>query len=93
MSTSTCRSRPWEAALGATVDVPTPEGTVQLTIPKGSQAGRKLRLKGRGLPGKNPGDLYAVLAIVAAEGRERRGARRLRGLAQAFPASTRARTA
>ncbi len=55
---------PWEAALGATADVPTPEGTVQLTIPKGSQAGRKLRLKGRGLPGKNPGDLYAVLAIV-----------------------------
>ena len=55
---------PSEAALGATVDVPTPEGTVQLTIPKGSQAGRKLRLKGRGLPGKNPGDLYAVLQIV-----------------------------
>lgn len=55
---------PWEAALGATVDVTTPEGTVQLTIPKGSQAGRKLRLKGRGLPGKNPGDLYAVLAIA-----------------------------
>jgi curved DNA-binding protein len=55
---------PWEAALGASVDVPTPEGTVQLTVPKGSQAGRKLRLKGRGLPGKNPGDLYAVLAIV-----------------------------
>jgi curved DNA-binding protein len=56
---------PWEAALGASVDVPTPEGTVQLTVPKGSQAGRKLRLKGRGLPGKNPGDLYAVLAVVA----------------------------
>ncbi len=56
---------PWEAALGAGVDVPTPEGTVQLTVPKGSQAGRKLRLKGRGLPGKNPGDLYAVLALVA----------------------------
>jgi len=55
---------PWEAALGATVDVATPEGTVQLTIPKGSQAGRKLRLKGRGLPGKNPGDLYAVLQVV-----------------------------
>ena len=55
---------PWEAALGATVDVPTPEGTVQLTVPKGSQAGRKLRLKGRGLPGKNAGDLYAVLAVV-----------------------------
>ena len=55
---------PWEAALGATVDVVTPEGTVQLTVPKGSAAGRRLRLKGRGLPGKNPGDLYAVLQIV-----------------------------
>jgi curved DNA-binding protein len=55
---------PWEAALGASVDVVTPEGTVQLTVPKGSAAGRRLRLKGRGLPGKNPGDLYAVLQIV-----------------------------
>ena len=55
---------PWEAALGATVEVATPEGPVQLSVPKGSTAGRKLRLKGRGLPGKNPGDLYAVLAIA-----------------------------
>ena len=69
---------PWEAALGATVDVPTPEGTVQLTIPAGSQAGRKLRLKGRGLPGKNPGDLYAVLAVAAAQGRHRAARGRLR---------------
>ena len=76
---------PWEAALGATVDVPTPEGTVQLTIPKGSQTGRKLRLKGRGLPGKNPGDLYAVLAIALpkAEGDAARAA--YESLAQAFP--------
>lgn len=55
---------PWEAALGATVDTPTPEGTVQLSVPKGSTAGRKLRLKGRGLPGKTPGDLYAVIAVA-----------------------------
>ena len=55
---------PWEAALGATVNAPTPEGTVQLTVPPNSVAGRKLRLKGRGLPGKTPGDLYAVLAIA-----------------------------
>ncbi|MEO8080764.1 MAG: DnaJ C-terminal domain-containing protein [Caldimonas sp.] len=54
---------PWEAALGATVEAPTPEGAVQLTVPKGSVGGRKLRLKGRGLPGKKPGDLYAVLVI------------------------------
>ncbi|MGZ5155274.1 MAG: DnaJ C-terminal domain-containing protein [Caldimonas sp.] len=59
---------PWEAALGATVDAATPDGTVQLTIPKGSSAGRKLRLKGRGLPaakaGAAAGDLYAVLTIA-----------------------------
>ena len=54
---------PWEAALGATVTAPTPEGAVQLGIPPGSSQGRKLRLKGMGLPGKEPGDLYAVLLI------------------------------
>jgi curved DNA-binding protein len=55
---------PWEAALGAQVKAPTPEGTIDLKIPAGSAAGRKLRLKGRGIPGPNPGDLYAVLQIV-----------------------------
>ena len=55
---------PWEAALGATVEAATPDGPVQLSVPKGSTAGRKLRLKGRGLPGKNAGDLYAVIAIA-----------------------------
>jgi len=55
---------PWEAALGATVDVPTPEGGVQLTVPPGSAAGRKLRLRGKGIPSQPPGDLYAVLAIA-----------------------------
>ena len=76
---------PWEAALGATVDVPTPEGTVQLTVPKGSQAGRKLRLKGRGLPGKNPGDLYAVLAIVAPKADTEAARAAYETLAKAFP--------
>ena len=55
---------PWEAALGATVTAPTPDGPVQLNVPAGSQQGRQLRLKGRGLPGKQPGDLYAVLTIA-----------------------------
>ncbi len=55
---------PWEAALGATVTAPTPDGHVQLSLPPGSSPGRKLRLKGKGLPGKVPGDLYAVLTIA-----------------------------
>jgi len=55
---------PWEAALGAQVNVQTPGGPLELKIPAQSQAGRKLRLKGRGLPGKPAGDLYAVLNIV-----------------------------
>jgi curved DNA-binding protein len=76
---------PWEAALGATVDVPTPEGTVQLTIPKGSVAGRKLRLKGRGLPGKTPGDLYAVLAIVPPRADDDAARAAYENLAKAFP--------
>jgi curved DNA-binding protein len=55
---------PWEAALGATVEVPTPDGRVGLKIPAGSQGGRRLRLRGKGLPGTPPGDLYAILEIA-----------------------------
>lgn len=55
---------PWEAALGATVKAPTPTGTVDLKIPAGSTSGNKLRLKGKGLPGTSPGDLYAVIQIT-----------------------------
>jgi curved DNA-binding protein len=55
---------PWEAALGATVRAPTPIGPVDLRIPPNSHAGSKLRLKGRGLPAKEPGDLFVVLQIA-----------------------------
>ncbi len=54
---------PWEAALGASVSAGTPDGDVELTIPAGSVVGRKLRLKGKGIPGNPAGDLYVVLAI------------------------------
>lgn len=56
---------PWEAALGARVKVPTLGGHVDLTIPAGARSGQKLRLKGRGLPGKPAGDQYVVIQIVA----------------------------
>ena len=59
---------PWEAALGARITVPTPDGTVEVAIPGGSCAGQRLRLKGKGIPASGPsgktGDLYARLNIA-----------------------------
>ncbi|GAA0705405.1 DnaJ C-terminal domain-containing protein [Dokdonella soli] len=54
---------PWEAALGATVTVPTLGGNVELRIPAGSDGGRKMRLRGRGWPGKTPGDQIVTLTV------------------------------
>ena len=59
---------PWEAALGATIGVPTLGGQVELKIPADSEAGRKLRLRGRGLPaagGAAAGDQIVELEILA----------------------------
>jgi len=55
---------PWEAALGAKVTVPTLAGKISLTIPTGAKSGQKMRLKGRGLPSKTPGDQIVVLQIM-----------------------------
>ena len=54
---------PWEAALGATVKVPTLGGDVELRIPEGSDGGRKMRLRGRGWPGATPGDQIVTLEV------------------------------
>jgi curved DNA-binding protein len=56
---------PWEAALGASVSVPTLSGTVNIKIPPGTQTGQRLRVRGRGLPGRasEPGDLYVIARI------------------------------
>ncbi len=55
---------PWEAALGAQLKVPTLGGWIDMKIPPGSQSGKRLRLRGRGLPGKPAGDQYVTLKIV-----------------------------
>jgi len=66
---------PWEAALGTKVEVPTLGGTVELTIPAGSQSGQRLRLRGRGFPGSPKGDQLVSIKLVtpaaqSAEARE-----------------------
>ena len=53
---------PWEAALGAKVDIPTLKGKVRMSIAPGTQSGAKMRIKGRGL-GKEPGNQYVVVQI------------------------------
>jgi curved DNA-binding protein len=55
---------PWELALGGEIEVTTPSGKVNVTVPAASQSGRKLRLRARGLPGKEAGDLYLLLEVV-----------------------------
>lgn len=55
---------PWEAALGGTIQVPTPAGKVDLKIPPGSSSGKRMRLKGRGIPAKTKGDFFLTLEIV-----------------------------
>jgi curved DNA-binding protein len=57
---------PWEAALGATVPVPTFDGSARVKVPAGSSSGRRLRLRGEGMPGPGgrKGDLYASVRIV-----------------------------
>ena len=57
---------PWEAALGGPVTVPTlGGGRLELKIPSGADHGTRLRLRGRGMPGDPPGDLYVRLQVVA----------------------------
>jgi curved DNA-binding protein len=61
---------PWEAALGGKVTVPTPLGSVDLNIPKNMQSGKKMRLKGKGLPASIVGDFYVIIKIVIPDANE-----------------------
>lgn len=76
---------PWEAMLGAEVRVHTPGGEMEVKVPPQSKPGRKLRLKGRGIPAGEPGDLYLELdvALPPADSEAQKAA--YSALAQAFP--------
>ena len=77
---------PWEATLGAAVVVHTPSGEAEVTVPAGWKPGRKLRLKGRGIPGAEPGDLYLELEIALPPADSEAARAAYQALAQAFPA-------
>ncbi len=81
---------PWEASLGASVKAPTPTGPVDLKIPAGSHAGTKLRLKGRGIPAKPPGDFYVLLEIALPPANDEKSKAAYRALAAAMPFDPRA---
>jgi len=55
---------PWEAALGATITVPTVGSRVKVKVPKGSTSGSRLRLRGKGFPGRHPGDQIVILQVA-----------------------------
>ena len=77
---------PWEAALGASVEVSTPAGNViEVSVPAGWKPGRKLRLKGRGIPGKPPGDLFLELHLALPPATTEAERAAYAALAQAFP--------
>ncbi len=82
---------PWEAALGATLTVPTLGGDVQVKIPPGSQGGKKLRLKGKGLcAGTNRGDQIVTLQIVVPEAKTEEQRQLYRAMAEKLPFNPRA---
>ncbi len=80
---------PWEAALGATLTVPTPGGDTEVQCPAGSKAGRKLRLKGRGIPAASPaataGHLYLELDIALPPANDDAARAAYAAMAAAFP--------
>lgn len=80
----TLQVTPWQAALGTAISVPTLGGPVELKVPAGSDAGRKLRLRGRGLPGTPPGDQIVELEILAPAPADEAQKKAYRNLAKAF---------
>ena len=81
------RIAPWDAALGASIEVPTLAGAVNLNVPAGSDTGRRLRLRGRGMPGEPPGDQFVVLEVQAPVPANEAQRQAYRDLAQVFGSS------
>lgn len=79
-----------EAALGSKVDVPTPNGTITLTVPPGTSSGKRLRVKGHGVQTQdNPGDLYAEIQIVLPNTIDKESAALIRKFGEAHPMNPR----
>ncbi len=80
---------PWEAMLGGTAKVQTPTGEAEVTLPAGWKAGRRLRLKGRGIPGTQPGatpgNLYLDLELALPDADSENARAAYAAMAQAFP--------
>jgi curved DNA-binding protein len=73
---------PWEAALGAVVPVPVPDGgSIKVRVPAGAQSGRVLTVRGRGLPGKAPGDLELRVQVVLPSAHDPRARRHYEAMA------------
>jgi curved DNA-binding protein len=81
---------PWEAALGGNIKVPTLAGSVDLKLPPDSQTGKKLRLKGRGLPANPPGDYYVTLQIMTPQANTSKEKELYRKMAEEFSFNPRA---
>jgi curved DNA-binding protein len=84
---------PWEAGLGATVTVPTLGGEVELKIPAGSNSGKRMRLRGRGMPGHTPGDQLVTLEIHAPKAQTEAQRRLYEQMAETFDYDPRATAA
>ena len=76
---------PWEAASGASVEVPTLAGAVDLRVPAGTSSGKRLRLRGRGIPGSPPGDQFVIVDVQAPEPKTDAQREAYARLAEAFP--------
>jgi len=77
---------PWEAALGAVLPVDLPDGsTLKLRVPAGAQSGRVITVRGKGLPGREPGDLDLTLRVVLPSGLDPRARELYERMARELP--------